>query len=254
MALQTGKAAPKTPEAQQQAPVVDEIPFDLASVDDTTAAIISSERSILAEVIAEEEVSTETLPAVTSGSAPRGNVLKELEEEGFEGLTIDWTSFPSISLKNEGWFEDFDGTNYGKEFNCKLIKSTTRWVWRGVPVEDNKKDVAFTYDRIRSQNGLLIEDIKKDWEARGKTPVEKEYLEVMVEMVAPGEPYDGELRILSVSPTSKGRYTGTMIKNKAYAKAKGLATSDVITRVFVGPKVTKVQNPFYPWMFERVKD
>jgi len=253
MALQTGKTAPKTPDAQQQAPVVDEIPFDTVGMDDTSAAIISSERAILTEVINEEAVSTETLPVV-SGSSPRGNVLKELEEEGFEGLNIDWTSFPSISLKNEGRFEDFDGTIYGTEFNCKMIKSTTRWVWRGVPVEDNKKDVAFTYDRVRTQNGLLIDDVKANWIAQGKTPVEKEYLEVMVEMVAPGEPYDGELRILSVSPTSKGRYTGTMIKNKAYAKSKGWDTSDVVTRVFVGPKVTKVQNPFYPWHFERVKN
>lgn len=250
MALQTGKSQPAVPTINA-APPQDELPFD---TNDTIQATQASETAVLYEVIAAEEAATEMVPVATSGKSIGGNVLKELEEEGFEGLNIDWTSFPSISLQNEGHFADFDGTIYGKEFDCKLLKSTTRWVYRGEPVKDNKKDVAFSYDRVKTQNGLLIEDIRNNWEAEGKVFNEKEYLEVMVEMVAPGEPWDGELRILSVSPTSKGRYTGQMVKLKALAKAQGRGVSDYITKVSVGPKVTKVQNPFYPWMFELKKD
>jgi hypothetical protein len=176
--------------------------------------------------------------------------LAALEDRGFAGLAFDWTSFPSISLKSEGHFEDFDGQKYGSEFNCYLRGSKERYVYRANPVQDNKRDVAFSYDRVATQNGILLADKKKEWLAQGKIIEEKLYLEVMVEMNAPGEIFDGEYRILSVSPTSKGRFTGHAAKCAAAGNGDPGA---VVTKVLVGEKITKVANPFYPWAFELVK-
>lgn len=186
--------------------------------------------------------------AVAVRPAPTVN-MATLAQNGFEGLAIDWTSFSSISLKTEGRFEDVDGRNYGTEFNCRLRGSKSRWVYRANPVNDNKRDVAFTYDKVTTQSGVPLQDIFVEWRALGKQIDEKEYLEVLVEMEAPGTSYDGEYRILSVSPTSKGRFSG----HAAKAAAKGGGDPGaLVTKVLVGPKVMKAQNPFWPWHFELV--
>ena len=198
------------------------------------------------------------MPATTEGATPNPNitltssspVLAALSEQGFEGLVLDWTSYPGIALKNEGVFIDIDGKDYGKEFLCRLQGSKQRWVYRANPVVDNKRDVAFSYDRISTQNNVLIADKKAEWAAQGKIVEEKEYLEVLVEMVAEGKAYDGEYRILSISPTSKGRFSGHVTKCATLGQGDPAA---VITKVLVGAKVTKVQNPFYPWCFEVIK-
>lgn len=209
-------------------------------------------------VYAQAHVQQSHMPAVAQAntaiavSAPAGldNAMIALANQGFEGLKLDWTSFPAISLKNEGVFEDIDGNNYGKDFTCRVQQSKTRYVYRAVPVLDNKRDVAYSYDRIQTQNGILIKDKKREWAAQGKTVEEKEYLELLVEMDAPGESYDGESRILQISPTSVGRISGQIRKA---AMVGGGNPSNVIMRFMVGAKLTKVQNPYYPWTAEVVK-
>ena len=226
----------------------------------TTTTGVIAEQAVAAAVwdeptpqaVYEAPVEQETFHAVQASTpvASASSTLTELSNQGFEGLVLDWTSFPGISLKTEGVFVDIDGKDYGKEFNCRLSGSKQRWVYRASPVLDNKRDVAFSYDRVTTQNGILIEDKKREWTAQGKIVEEKEYLEVLVEMVAEGEAYDGEYRILSVSPTSKGRFSGHVAKCAALG---GGDPGQVITKVLVGAKITKVQNPFYPWAFEIVK-
>lgn len=176
-------------------------------------------------------------------------ILQQAANEGFSGLEFDWTSFPTVSLKTEGIFVDIDQVEYGKEFHCKILGSKERYVYRANPVSDNKRDVAFSYDRRVTTSGAFLEDKFKDWEAAGKAVEEKVYLEVMVEMVADGGPYDGEYRILSVAPTSKGRFAA------CYAKAKVIGGGDPTAptiRVFT-KKVLNVANPFWSWQFEVLK-
>lgn len=222
----------------------------LAALGYTAPAVVNpvSESNALVEIPTVQALvgQSENLPVVASTSS-----LSSLAERGFSGLAFDWTSFASISLKTEGEFVDFDGQNYGKEFTCRLRGSKERWVYRANPVLDNKRDVAFSYDRVTTQNGILIEDKRREWIAQGKNVEEKLYIEVMVEMVSPGEVYDGEYRILSVSPTSKGRFTGHASKCAALG---GGDPGEVVSRILVGAKITKVANPFWPWAFEVVKD
>lgn len=180
-------------------------------------------------------------PAV-SNPAPSSVLTKD-----FSQLSFDWTSFPSISLKPEGEFVDIDGVNYGKELVCFVHGWKPRWVYRANPVMDNKRDVDFSYDRIVTQKGAQVSARIAEWNALGKTVEEKEYLEVVVEMIAPEEAYDGEYRILSVSPTSKGRFAGYISRAAALS---GGDPSLVKTKVKVGAKITKVANAFFPWAFE----
>lgn len=192
--------------------------------------------------------SSQEVAQVRPSASP--SLLKGAEEEGFEGLGFDFTSFPTISLKTEGNFVDIDNVDYGKEFYCRLLGSKVRYVYRANPYSDNKRDVAFSYDRVTTQNGVQLDDKFREWEAQGKTWEERVYLEAMVEMVGEGEAYDGEYRILSISPTSKGRFTSV------YARAKVLGNGDAtkpVIKVFTS-KVTKVAQPFWSWQFEVVKD
>ena len=191
-----------------------------------------------------------SLPATQPQGSLSGKVLDELAEQGFEGLAFDWTSFPIISLKTDGMFEDFDGNNYGKEIFCRVRSSKEQFVFRGTPVTDNKKHLAYSYDKVMTTNGVRVEDKIKEWEAEGKIVDMKTYLQLLVELVDEGGPDDGEYRILSISPTSRGRCSGHIARASTVG---GGDPGSVISRIYVGPKVTKVQNPYYPWAFEIVK-
>ena len=215
----------------------------------TETGFMEPETSQEAPSGAHPEVTLNT-PAIVSPApqrAARLGSVQDLAEAGFEGLEIDWTSFPTISLKTEGVFVDIEGQDYGTSFDCRIMGSKKRYVYRAVPVQDNKRDVAFSYDKETTHNGKAVAEVMAEWKALGKHIEEKEYLEVMLEMVAPGESYDGEYRLVSISPTSKGRFS----KHAMVAHARGNGDpSAVVTRISVGPKVTKVQNPFYPFHFE----
>jgi len=191
-------------------------------------------------------VETRATPVAQAGN----NSMAELADQGYEGLEFDWTSYPTISLQNEGFFVDNEGGKYGNEFDARVLTTKKRIVYRADPYNDPKRDLVFTYDDEYSQTGVLIADKLKEWEGQGKTVARKEYLEAVVELVDPEGPNDGDFRIVSISPTSKGRFTGAM----AVAKMRnGGVIYNSIIRFKVGVKVTKVANPFYPFAFEVLK-
>ena len=186
------------------------------------------------------------LAPISQGNTALATQQTSLVTQNFDDLAFDWTSFPTISLKIEGTLVDIDNHDYGKEIFCRILGWKKRWVYRANPVTDNKRDVGFSYDQVTIQTGVSVAAKIAEWEAMGRTVEEREYLEVVVQMEAPEEPYDGEYRILSVSPTSKGRFAG--YAQRAAQLGQG-NTANVVTRVYVGDKITKVANPFYPWMF-----
>lgn len=208
--------------------------------------------SVVEPTVVGQVTSTE-VATVSNHAAPAvamGNCLSEAANQGFEGLAFDWTSFPTIKLENDGKFTDIDGHQYGKEFTCYLRASKPRYVYLGQPVKDNKRDVAYSYDRVVTASGQTVEAVTNEWKALGKEVECKEYLEVLVEIHAPGEANDGEFRLMQVSPASKGRFSGH------YAKCAALGKGDagnVITKVKVGEKITKTANSYFPWAFEVVR-
>lgn len=190
---------------------------------------------------------TPPMSSVPAAAAPAPLAMTGAPNPALQGLRIDWTSCPTISLKNEGIFQDIEKQDYGQEFECRIVQSKTRYVYRAEPYKDSSTDIAFSYDRISDQKGNDLADIFRRWTAIGKSYAEKEYLEVLVEMVAPDQPWDGEYRILQVPPASVGRFS--MHAYKANFKGNG-NPFNVVTVCSVGKKIEKVANPFYPWKFE----
>jgi hypothetical protein len=169
--------------------------------------------------------------------------------EGFDGLELDWTSFPTISLKNTGMFEDTDGTVYGSEFRAKIIGSCPRYIYRALTrgvVDDNRNDTAFSYDRSTSTRGVPIAHLKAMWEAQGKEVEEKCYTELRLIMDAPNAPYDGEWRLASIPAMSRGRFSGFFMQLSHLTNG---SPQDQTVRFYAGDRVTKAKQPFIPWAF-----
>ena len=184
--------------------------------------------------------------AAPANSLQGGSILRELAEAGHNGLRFDFTSFPQITLQPEAIFEDSENTEYGKEFFCKILETNPRWI-----IKAGEDELIYSYDRVTASDGSLVSDHERAWRQEGRRIEYKEYYEALVEMVAPDTVYDGDLRVLSVSPTSKGRYSSHMAK---IAMNYGVAnTNNIVTRVFVGSKIKDAKIPFYPWGFEAVK-
>lgn len=195
-----------------------------------------------------QQIATLVSPAPT---APINSV--SLQEAGFEGLELGSRSFPMISLKTDGLFEDSDGIQYGKKLTCRLISSQSKTAIQAHPVEDNKKDVLFTYDKITSTSGVSVAAWENERITQGKRIEKREYTDALVILDAPGEPHDEELRILSIAPKSRERLAG---KLQALAIKNGWSTQELASRIRefplvceCGPKVMKAQQPFYPWNF-----
>lgn len=175
--------------------------------------------------------------------------LVDLEAKGFGGLVFDWTAFPMVSLKTDGNFEDSNGQGYGKGFDCKVMGSKSKYAHSFDGCKDPKTGLIYSYDKETSTGGKSVAEFNARLAAEGKEITTKEYLEVMVELVAPGEAHDGEFRLVSVSPTSKGRFSSYIFK----LAQKGI-TETAITRIEVGEKVRNVANPFYPFNFVLVSN
>jgi len=212
--------------------------------------VVIEESTVIHDPAAPVVAAVPFVPTPQAQNLPVVNPVTSLNALGFEGLVVDWTSYTNISLNTDGTFQDGDGKNYGKDFNCYLRSSKPQFIYRANPVNDNRRDVAYSYDRITTTNGILVADKMAEWLAQGKQVDEKQNLQVLVEMVAPGEAYDGDSRLLSISPTSKGRFSGHAIKCAALGSGD---PGNVVSKVLVGPKVTGGANSWYPWNFEVVK-
>ena len=177
----------------------------------------------------------------------------DLAEAGFGGLSLGARSFPMISLKTDGLFEDTDGFSYGKRLDCRLINSKPKTVIQANPIEDNKKDVIFTYDGVTTTTGRSVHEWEQEKIQSGKLLTRREYTDVLVVMESPESEYHKELRILSVAPQSRERLAGA-IHLLAFEMNWTTAQLPVEIKKYVltcecGAKVLKAQQPFYPWAF-----
>lgn len=200
----------------------------------------------------------------------------DLAKVGFEGMidTLGFFDFPTIRLQDEV-FKDNQGNTYGKEIYGRatgsrmqyLVRALTNVARPGQPekwtVEDTKHDLAYTFDgpevpadkRITTKD-LKLNEVIAEWERLGKRVVEgKPYMLVAfnLEMDDGGE----EVVQLQVAPESVSRFRALVTRLKTSARGVNnlqqlsqLLTSTRL-RVYVGEKVTKVVNPFNPWMFEK---
>jgi len=173
-----------------------------------------------------------------------GSVIDSLEEDGFDGLEFGFGAFPMVTLQNTGIFELSDGGPLGQDFYCIILGSKAKWI-----VKNDQKgpleDFAYTFDKIHTTSGGLIEDKTAEWAAKGWGHEMKKYLDVQAQLVTQDQ-HNGELVLLSIPPTSVNKFSGYLATVQGrYAKR----VKNVITRCHLGDRVTKVKYPFHPWAF-----
>ncbi len=199
--------------------------------------------------------STAVAPAqstAVSTHSVSGNFLAKLREEGFEGLDIDWTSFPIVVL-NQGEFETGDGNPLGvTSFTVRVQKSRKRYVFVTDVDKDHEddKELAYTYDtaELNNPSSDLAKKVK-EWEDAGVGHYVKEYLEAFVLVDDPNCRLNGRMVLLQIPPTSKGRFSGFLFE---IGMTQNLMPHQILMRCSKGDKVKKAKNPFTPWQFDQV--
>ena len=180
--------------------------------------------------------------------------LPDFSAAGFEGVDIGSRTFPIISLQNDGKFLDIDGEEYPNSFHVNVLFSKKKWCHQGRLTERDIL-VAFTYDGITTHTGVKLSSTLAEWMAQGRTVTVREYRDILVTLVIPSDPLDGELRILSVPKASIDKWNSmlvtTAIKRKWTTEQVTEELPNLLIEVSVGKKITqKIDFPFYPWSFK----
>lgn len=231
--------------AEDEACEADDPPFEHKEVEEVEAVAEPARQEVATR--------TETAPATqetSAGGVVAGTrkVAAEMAQAGFAGIDVDSAFvFPIVALKNEGIFESSEGWNLGKEFECVIMSSRPKYIMKNTKCEKRDDDMAYSYDQVCDSNsGQLLEEIRAEWAEKGWGWEIKEYLECVAQVQ--GGDYDGEIVLLSIPPTSKGRFSAHTIRQRMQSN---MLPSDYITICSVGAKVEKVDHPFYPWAFAR---
>lgn len=190
--------------------------------------------------------------AMAKRQASQAAVLHDMADSGFEGLNLDYSSFPNIVLKDgefqiAGSTRSFDAV---KGFSGVVTGTRRKYAYRVGGDDDG--DVIFAYDAKDFSNPEL-EVCKKlqEWKAEGLKPEMKEYIEayVMVSEVFGEQEKDlvGELVVVQISPTSAGRYSGFAATQRFKHKCN---PDGYNTHFLRGEKITSTKFPYYPWAFK----
>lgn len=193
-----------------------------------------------------------TVGANNPPALSRGNALGELAAAGYEGLEINWTSFPTVVL-GQAEFELADGSQLEKQtIDVAILQTRKRYVVRTkVNSEDDDPELCYTYNIADLQNpdSEVAKKVKQWKDEEGLDYVIKEYIEAMTLVMDPEHELNDQMVLLQIPPSSIGRFSGYLTSNKLTKKGDG---KDYITRCSRGEKVTKAAKPFYPWHFQYV--
>lgn len=231
------------------------------SVEETQDAEVLVETTEAADVLEHDTPQPEpevNVPATATDHAPPavaaagGAVVNQLAESGFTGLKIDWTSFPTIVLDN-GDFCTADGNtlNTPRELHVRLMQSRSRFVLRTNTEDDDDAELAYTYDmaELNDPESELAVKVNKWKQEEGLDYSIKEYIEAVAIVEDDASDLNGEMVLLQVPPTARGRFSGYVTSNTLTGKGE---PSSYVTRCYAGAKVTKAKKPFVPWAFDYV--
>jgi hypothetical protein len=239
--------APPPPAPAAATPPPPPAPESTAPVDQHAAAAAAAQMA--APAVAPQTGVTQMPAERTAGAnamqaAGHGGVANELDAQGFEGLEFGFGSFPIITLQNTGRFESSDGGDMGTSFQCIVLGSKPKWVYKnGAPKQ--QEDYFYTFDQQTTLGGERVADVLARWQAAGWTPEVKKYLDVQAQLVT-NDQDNGTLVLLSIPPTSIPRFSGYLATLRQRNNA---SPSEVVTTVQLGDKVTKAKHPFHPWAF-----
>ena len=228
------------------------------SVDESETVVTAVDETETNDVLEHETPQPEpdvSVPATATDHAPPavatggGAVVGQLAESGFTGLKIDWTSFPTIVLDN-GDFCTADGNTLDtpREIHVRLMQSRSRFVLRTNTDDDDDAELAYTYDmeELNTPDSELAIKVAK-WREEGLDYTVKEYIEAVAVVEDDASQLNGEMVLLQIPPTARGRFSGYVTSNTLTGKGEPPA---YITRCYAGAKVTKAKKPFVPWAFD----
>lgn len=231
----------KKPSAAAAAPAEEETKPVKAEVVEPETDEVETEAEVQAPVPAQSQ-NVSPIHGGTQAVAMEGSFESNMAAEGFDGLEVGFYSYTTIKLPGEGVFQTAEDVELGKELFVNLLGSKPKWAYTNKVDEDKVK---FSYDQQTTTDGDSLQEIFNEWKAEDDAGYTvKKYLDVTA-MVVDGD-LEGQIVILSVSPSGVAKFTGYM----GQLTYKGLDAKQEITRVYVGPKVTKAKQPFYPWAFE----
>ena len=176
---------------------------------------------------------------------------QQFAEEGFEGIEYDWTSFPRIALKPEGIFEDDAGANYGKIIDGYMMTSKSQFLYKAKGERLNNRThlyYSFTKPEHMDKDETIQSKIA-EWAAEGRGYEIKKYTLVNIVVSSDDPKFNHAPRVISIAPLSQGRFATLYTMARAIGGGQPDSARNVKVRFSVGPKVTKADNPYYPWDF-----
>ena len=160
--------------------------------------------------------------------------------QGIVGLEFDQYGVLPVCSLNKGAFKLSDGTSLGTEFVCVIQQVKPKYLFKtAVEDKDPRSTVTYSYDK-QTSNGKPLQAILDGWAKQGMGYEIRNYLEATCVLD------DNRIILLSIPQQSISRLTSHVI---TVTVSKRLL-SQVKTRVFIGPEVTKVRMPFTPVAFE----
>lgn len=160
--------------------------------------------------------------------------------QGIEGLDFNQFGILPVCSLNQGKFQLNNGESLGTEFVCVIQNVKPKYLYKtAVPDRDPNHAIAFSYDK-QTSNRKDLQTILNEWAAKGIGYEIKNYLEATCLLE------DGRVILLSVPETSQSRLAYHVIQVTMSRRL----LSQVKTRVFIGPLVTKAVKPFNPLGFE----
>jgi hypothetical protein len=155
---------------------------------------------------AQETINTNNLPSVKN-TFSLTNLKKSLASQGFNGINIDFASFPVISQKGAQFSINGDSSFCDQELYIKMINSQNKFVLTDQG-DKNSEFVKYSYDGIVTVDGENIDDLKIAMLEAGKDPVLRRNLEIFCQLVNRDDNYNNRLVFLSISSTSASRASG----------------------------------------------
>jgi hypothetical protein len=197
---------------------------------------------------AQETTNTSNLPSVKN-TFSLTNLKKSLATQGFNGINIDYASFPVISQKGAQFSINGDSSFCDQELYIKMINSQNKFVLTDQG-DKNSEFVKYSYDGIVTVDGENIDDLKIAMLEAGKDPVLRRNLEIFCQLVNRSDKYNSRLAFVSISATSASRASGFLAELELMGTLKD--NPETVIKISKGAiKASKFGNhSYFLWQFD----
>jgi hypothetical protein len=195
-----------------------------------------------------ETNNTSNLPSV-KGTFSLTDLKESLATQGFNGIEIDFSSFPTVAQKGSQFSINGDSSFCDQVMYIKLINSQNKFVL--TDQGDKGSDfIKYSYDGIVTVDGENIDDLKISMLEAGKDPVLRRNLEIFCQLVNRSDRYANRLVFLSISSTSASRASGFLTELELMGTLK--SNPETVIKVSKGAvKSSKKGNySYFLWAFD----